>query len=92
MVTMYPPIGHNFTWCTPFISEKDNIPKSCKVQYTTQEYHIDILLSIVKNEGGFIFPGEVHRSPDAPPYCKILVRTLPLQQQFPTAALSAVRL
>ncbi len=26
-----------------------------------------ILLYIVKNEGGFSFPGEAHRSPDVPP-------------------------
>ncbi len=70
-----PPIGPNSTWCTPFILEKDNISKSCKVQYTTQEYHIDTPIHC-KKRGGFIFPGEAHRSPDVPPHCKILVRTL----------------
>ncbi len=45
------------------------------VQYTTQEYHIDTSAHC-KNEGGFIFPSEARHSPDVPPYCKILVRTL----------------
>ncbi len=79
-----PPIGPSFTWCTPFILEKDNISKSCKAHYTTQGYDIDTSIYYLKNEGGlfFPFPGEACRSPDVPPYCKILVRTLYQTQQY----------
>ncbi len=54
MVTIYP-LGPNFTWCTPFILEKDNISKSCKVQYTTQEYHIDTSTHYKKMRGILLF-------------------------------------
>ncbi len=55
VVTMYPPIGPNFTWSTPFILGKDRIFKSCRVQYITQEYHIDISIHCKKMRGDLFF-------------------------------------